>query len=292
MAEAKKNPKPIRTVKAYNNEKFLNSPPARILRVLSEMVEPNARFHKQKVWDTVVFFGSARIRSRREARRELKEIENRMAGYRTVPAKLKAARQTAQRHVLMSRYYEDAQQLAERLVYWFKELEKSGRRLMICTGGGPGIMEAANRGARKAGGKSVGLNISLPFEQEPNPYQTPELAFEFHYFFIRKFWFFYLAKALAVFPGGFGTLDEFFELLTIIQTGKAKKRMPVVLYGSDYWNNVINVNEMVKWGTISPADLKLFRVIDNVDEAFDYLRAEITRLHLRKKRQSVPAIRP
>jgi len=290
MPQSKKSRKPARPVKAYKNAEFLASPPARILRVLAEMVEPNARFHKYRVWDTVVFFGSARTLPRSVAQTKLKEIKQRMTGRKTVPTKLQSEFETARRDVIMSRYYEDAALLAERLARWFKEVEDAHRRFMICSGGGPGIMEAANRGARKAGAKSLGLNISLPFEQEPNPFQTPELSFEFHYFFIRKFWFFYLAKALVVFPGGFGTLDEFFELLTIIQTGKSKKRMPVVLYGSEYWNQVINIKEMVRWGTISPEDLRLFRVFDDVDKVFAYLQRELTRLYLRKKEPVRPGI--
>jgi uncharacterized protein (TIGR00730 family) len=176
----------------------------------------------------------------------------------------------------MARYYEDAVSLSAKLTRWFMSFDSDRQHFRICTGGGPGIMEAANRGAKKVGGQSVGLNISLPMEQEPNPFQSQELAFEFHYFFIRKFWFFYLAKALIVFPGGFGTLDEFFELLTIIQTGKSHKYMPVILYGSEYWDEVMNIEAMAKWGTISKSDLKLFKKFDDIDKAFDYLKAELT----------------
>ncbi len=277
MAPRKKNDDPANwLMKSYNNMEFLNSPSARILRVMAEMTEPADRFRKHRVWDTVVFFGSARTLPRRDARSNLAAVKKQIeaAGNSSRKLKLKLAR--AERDLIMSRYYEDAAKLAARLTTWFKTVEDSGRRFMICSGGGPGIMEAANRGAKKAKGKSVGLNISLPFEQAPNPYQTRDLSIEFHYFFIRKFWFFYLAKALVVFPGGFGTLDEFMELLTIIQTRKSNKYMPVVLYGSEYWNNVLNIDEMVKWGTISPEDVNLFRTIDDVDEAYDYLKAELT----------------
>ncbi|MBI3118174.1 MAG: TIGR00730 family Rossman fold protein, partial [Candidatus Hydrogenedentes bacterium] len=173
-----------------------------------------------------------------------------------------------------------AAQLAERLTTWSKALPKKKRHFIICSGGGPGIMEAANLGANRAGGLSVSLNISLPMEQVPNPFQTRELAFEFHYFFIRKFWFVYLAKALVVFPGGFGTFDELFEVLTLVQTKKARKPMPIVVYGREYWEEVVNLDALVRWGTISPEDLQLFRICDTVDEAYDYLTQELTRLYL------------
>jgi uncharacterized protein (TIGR00730 family) len=261
---------------AYNNPVFLQSPAARTLRVMAEMIEPADRFRKHGVWNTVVFFGSARTVSGREARTRLREAKAAVAGVKRVSPLLRQQLVQAQRDVVMSRYYDDAVKLAEKLTRWFLEIEEQSTKFMICTGGGPGIMEAANRGARKAKGRSVGLNIALPFEQAPNPFQSRELALEFHYFFIRKFWFFYLAKGLVVFPGGFGTLDEFFELLTIIQTEKSKKYMPVVLYGSEYWNRVINVDEMVRWGTISPQDTRLYRTMDSVDDAFEYLKSELT----------------
>lgn len=271
-------PQPLE--KAYDNKQFLNSPAARNLRVLSEMMEPADRFRRHRVWDTVVFFGSARTLPRRQARRNLQEIETDLKKQNRPSKKLLQAREIARRDVIMSRYYEDAAALAERLTRWFLEIE-DGRRFRVCTGGGPGIMEAANKGAKKAGGESVGLNISLAFEQTPNIYQTRELSFEFHYFFIRKFWFFYLAKALVVFPGGFGTLDEFFELLTIIQTGKSKKHMPVVLYGAEYWNDILNLDAMAHWGTISRSDLDLFRTFDDVDQAFDYLKKDLWQHYLK-----------
>ncbi len=275
MASKKKNNDDNWLTKSYNNYDFLNSPAARTIRVMSEMVEPADRFRKHKVWDTVVFFGSARTLPMRTARKNLRDIEHRIKTQSGNNHRLTGALRKASRDVTMARYYEDAVKLSEKLTHWFLELEDQNKHFTVCTGGGPGIMEAANRGAKKAGGKSVGLNIALPFEQAPNPYQTRELAIEFHYFFIRKFWFFYLAKALVVFPGGFGTLDEFFELLTIIQTEKSKKYMPVVLYGSEYWNDIINVEAMAKWGTISTADLKLFKTMDDVDEAYDYLKTEL-----------------
>ncbi len=277
-------------VKAYNNYEFLNSPPARVIRVLAEMVEPLDRFRRHNVWNTVVFFGSARAVPTAEARQRLKNIEAAVKNEKRPSATLRKELELARRGLVMARYYEDALRLAEKLTQWFKEIEEEkGKRFVICTGGGPGIMEAANRGAKKAGGKSVGLNISLPMEQLPNRYQTPELSFEFHYFFIRKFWFFYLGKALVVFPGGFGTLDELFELLTLIQTHKTNKPMPVVLYGSDYWKEVINIEKLVEWGTVSPEDLKLYRTFDEVDPAFEYLKEQLLRhyINVEYKKKSI-----
>ena len=270
-------------IKSYNNFEFLNSPPARIIRVMAEMIEPASRFQKHRVWDTVVFFGSARIISKSIARKNLKAIEKEIGAQKRLSAELEKRFDRAKRDLSLSRYYEDAVKLAEKLTHWFKEFEENNIRFHICTGGGPGIMEAANKGAKKAKGKSVGLNISLPFEQLPNAFQTRELSFEFHYFFIRKFWFFYLAKALVVFPGGFGTLDELFELLTIIQTGKTKKQMPVILYGSDYWNEVINLEAMAQWGTITESDLNSYETFNDVDSAFEYLKTELYALYIKNR---------
>ncbi|MBD3168038.1 MAG: lysine decarboxylase [candidate division Zixibacteria bacterium] len=270
-------------IKAYNNYEFLNSPPARIIRVLSEMIEPASRFQKHRVWDTVVFFGSARILPKKVAKKNLKAIEKEMGSKKRISSVLEKRYDRALRDVSLARYYEDASKLAQKLTQWFKEYEDKNIRFLVCTGGGPGIMEAANKGAKKAKGKSVGLNISLPFEQFPNPFQSRELSFEFHYFFIRKFWFFYLAKALVVFPGGFGTLDELFELMTIIQTGKTKKQMPVILYGSDYWNEIVDIEAMARWGTISESDLEMYKTFDDVDSAYDYLKDELYRLYIKDR---------
>jgi uncharacterized protein (TIGR00730 family) len=272
-------------LKAYDNYEFLHSPAAREIRVLTEMIEPASRFRKYNMWNTVVFFGSARTLPMKTARKNHTELEKKIKSKSRLTAKLKGERERAKRDIIMARYYEDAKDLSGKLTLWFNELREIKKNFLVCTGGGPGIMEAANRGAKMVKGESVGLNISLPFEQYPNPYQTKEFSFEFHYFFIRKFWFFYLAKALVVFPGGFGTLDEFFELLTIIQTKKTQKFMPVVLYGSEYWDRVFNIEEMAKWGTISPKDLKLFRKFDDVDSAFAFLKEEITTHHLVDKRK-------
>ena len=258
-----------RPVKAYKDEAFLNSPDARILRVLAEYLEPAARFRENRIRDTIVFFGSARIPSREQAQGELARAE---AGEGDV--------ERARMRVHMSRYYEETRELAKRLTKWSKSLEGTERRFVVCSGGGPGIMEAANRGASEARGENVGLNISLPFEQSDNPYITRRLSFEFHYFFMRKFWFSYLAKAMVVMPGGFGTFDEFMEVVTLVQTLKIKRKLPIVLYGTEYWEQIIDFDPMVRMGTISPEDVDLFFRTNSVDEAYDYLTQELRRLLL------------
>lgn len=253
------------SLKAYKNETFMNSPDARELRILSEYLEPNARLEDYDISDTIVFFGSARILPRDVAEKQLAAARDENTGI-----------EAAERKLMMSRFYEDARELARRMTEWSKELEDKTRRFLICTGGGPGIMEAANRGASEAGGINIGFNISLPFEQHFNPYITRELNFEFHYFFMRKFWFLYLAKAMVVFPGGFGTMDELFETLTLIQTKKSKKQLPIILYGKEFWGDVLNLDALVKYGTISAEDLKLFHVTDSVDEAFEHLVGQLS----------------
>jgi uncharacterized protein (TIGR00730 family) len=253
-----------RTPKAYHNESFLNSRSARPLRILAEYLEPESRFEHYRVEDTIVFMGSARIVSRAQAERELAAAQ---AGGGDVEG--------ARRRLELSRYYEAARELARRLTEWSKGLSAESRRFVVCTGGGPGIMEAANRGASEARGLNVGLTISIPREEFDNPYVTRELAFHFHYFFMRKFWFAYLAKAVIVFPGGFGTLDELFELLTLRQTGKLRKHLPIVLFGNEYWDEVIDFEALVRFGTISPEDVKLVFRTDSVDEAYTYLVGEL-----------------
>ncbi|MBL8861045.1 MAG: LOG family protein [Planctomycetes bacterium] len=260
-----------RAVKAYKNQEFLGSKDARPLRILSEYIEPESRFEELRVRDTIVFFGSARILSREEAERELAQAQ---AGGGDL--------KRAEMRLSMSRYYEDTRELAKRLTLWSKGLEGTDRRFVICSGGGPGIMEAANRGASEAKGENIGLNISLPFEQADNPYITKRLAFEFHYFFMRKYWFTYLSKAIVVMPGGFGTFDEFMEVVTLVQTFKIKKRLPIVLFGTEYWDKVLNLEPMVEYGTISPEDVNLFFRTDSVDEAFAYLVRELETHALKK----------
>lgn len=267
-------------VKAYNNPDFMNSSDARTIRVLCEFTEPGTRFRKKHIKDTIVFFGSARFLPFEDAEKRLAEARQAIKGKKRPSGKDRAAVDRAQWGLEGSRYYEDARDLARRMTQWSKSLKGTKRRFIVCSGGGPGIMEAANRGASDAGGLSMGLNISLPHEQYANPYITDGLGFEFHYFFIRKFWFFYLAKALVVFPGGFGTFDELFELLTIVQTSKTTKYMPIVLYGKEFWNDVVNFDAMLKWGVIDEDDMKLFKLVDSVDEAFAHLKGELTRLYL------------
>jgi uncharacterized protein (TIGR00730 family) len=253
------------SVKAYLDHDFLKSPDARALRVLSEYLEPEARFARFRVDDTIVFMGSARLLSREQAEHELKKAENGDGD----PTR-------ARMHLEMSQYYEAARELANRLTQWSKQLVDEERRFVVCTGGGPGIMEAANRGASEAKGVNVGLTISIPIEEFDNRYVTRELSFHFHYFFMRKFWFAYLAKAVIVFPGGFGTLDELFELLTLLQTRKIRKHLPVVLFGKKYWREVVDFDALIKYGCISPEDLGLFYPTDSVDEAYHFVVSQLT----------------
>ncbi len=252
-------------VRAYTNQAFLHSRNARILRILAEYLEPKSRFDRYAIDDTIVFMGSARTLSADAAAAALAEAERTGVGI-----------ETARAHVKMAQYYEAARELARRLTEWSKSLDDKDRRFVVCTGGGPGIMEGANRGASEARGVNVGLTISLPQEQASNPYITRELDIHFHYFFMRKFWFAYLAKAVVMFPGGFGTLDELFEILTLMQTSKIRKRMPVVLYGSEFWNRVVNFEALVEFGTIGAADLDIFHRSDSVDDAYDYIVRELS----------------
>lgn len=256
---------PPRSNKAYANPHFMGSSHARPLRILSEYLHPESRFEALKISDTIVFFGSSRLQSREVAEAALEAA--RATGGDTKAAGVQ---------VRMARYYEECRELARRLTEWSKALEEKKRRFVVCTGGGPGIMEAANRGASEARGLNIGLTISLPNEQCGNDYFTRHLGFEFHYFFMRKYWFVYLAKALVAFPGGFGTLDEVFEVLTLIQTGKLKKRLPIVLYGTEFWDAVLNLEALVEFGTISAADLELFHKTDSVDDAFRFITDELT----------------
>jgi len=261
----------------YHDLEFLDSTDARPIRILAEYLAPLRRFRQENIQDTVVFFGSARVHSRETAKRALSRLTSRK---RKQMADHAAALKRSRKAVEWSRYYEEARELAYKLTKWSLSLEESRKRFVVCSGGGPGIMEAANRGAYEAGGKSVGLNISLPFEQGANRYITKGLQLEFHYFFMRKFWFAYLAKALVIFPGGFGTLDEMFEILTLAQTRKLSKKMLVVLYGNEYWDAILNFKPLVEWGAIEPGDLKLLTRVNTPQEAFENLRDYLIKYHM------------
>ncbi|HUX43256.1 MAG TPA: TIGR00730 family Rossman fold protein [Terracidiphilus sp.] len=278
---------------AYENPRFLNSADGRLIRIVSEFMEPLARFRREGIQDTVVFFGSARFRSREEADHTLELLDNtgsiHLAPSEEQPAKAPEIaagtatdlqRKRAVSAVQMARYYEDARRLAHMLTDWAQNIPTQRHRFVVTSGGGPGIMEAANRGASEAGGKTIGMNIRLPFEQNPNPYITPALNFEFHYFFMRKLWFAYLAKGLVVFPGGFGTLDEMFEILTLAQTHKIAKKITVVIYGPEYWNRVFNLDVLVETGAISPKDIELFQFAETPEQAFEMLRKGLTENYL------------
>jgi len=263
---------------AYLNPDFLDSEEARPIRILSEYLEPLGRFKEQRIQDTVVFFGSARVDSRDRAERALQTLRAR--GVNEIDAQYEAELAKSRKALEWARYYEDARELARLFTAWTLSLQSDNHRFVVTSGGGPGIMEAANRGAREAGGKTIGLNIRLPFEQGANPYITEGLHFEFHYFFMRKFWFAYLSKALVVFPGGFGTLDELFEVLTLVQTDKLSKKIGVVLYGREYWEQVLNLKPMAEWGAIAQKDLELLHYADTPVDAFQHLRDHLIAHHL------------
>ncbi len=271
---------------AYYDKEFLETTDARPIRILAEYLDPRRRFRLANIQDTVVFFGSARVNSRQVAERALLRLTKRKSRSDDHKAAVKRSRKAVE----WSRYYEDARELARRLTEWSMSLDDTHRRFVVCSGGGPGIMEAANRGAYEAGGKSVGLNIRLPFEQGPNRYITKGLHFEFHYFFMRKFWFAYLAKALVIFPGGFGTLDEMFEILTLAQTRKLRKKLLVVLYGSEYWNEVFDLKPLVEWGAINERDLGLVSYVDTPTDAFEALKQHLLKYHMQPPQKKVPDI--
>src|SRR5918911_1246528 len=263
---------------AYLYPEFLESAEARPIRILSEYLEPLRRFTDQKIQDTVVFFGSARVNSRERAERALRQLRAR--GYQNADLKYQEELTKSRKAVEWARYYEEARELARMLTSWSLTLQSENHRFVVTSGGGPGIMEAANRGAREAGGKTIGLNIRLPFEQGANPYITDGLHFEFHYFFMRKFWFAYLAKALVIFPGGFGTCDELFEILTLVQTDKLSKKIGIILYGTDYWNQVLHFEPMAEWGAIANKDMELLQRADTPTDAFEMLRDHLVAYHL------------
>jgi uncharacterized protein (TIGR00730 family) len=261
-------------VKAYNNLKFLNSPDARTIRILSEYLEPFSRFHRHGVNSFIVFFGSARSGDLENTKREIVKT-----------ASLPEMEDSNWKKLRLAEYYEDAVLLAKKLTKWSMNRKTGKQSYVICSGGGPGMMEAANKGAHLASGKSVGLNISLPHEQVPNPYISEELQFDFHYFFIRKFWFAYFAKALVIFPGGFGTMDELMEVITLLQTEKIEKKLPVVIYGTEYWNEIIDFQALVRWGTIDESDMDLLYFSDSVDDAFNYLTHNLEKEKKNRKKK-------
>jgi uncharacterized protein (TIGR00730 family) len=264
---------------AYEDPEFMHSLGARPLRILAEYFDPLIRLRRANVGDTIVMFGSARIQSRGQAMAKLKQVQQRARGRKTPEWRMKV--RAARSIVEMSRYYEEARELSRRITEWSMTLGTRPKRFVICSGGGPGIMEAANRGAAEAGGSSVGLSIQLPHEQRPNSYISPDLNFCFHYFFMRKLWFAQMAKALIVFPGGFGTMDEFWEMLTLLQTGKLPKHNLVLIYGRKYWNEVLNWRAMVRWGTIDAEESNLLQFADTVDEAFTRVRERLEKYHMK-----------
>src|SRR5207237_6022424 len=265
---------------AYENQEFLSSAEGRALRILAEYSEPLSRFRHERIQDTVVFFGSARFASRSDAESALELLERPGAAQ---PAEFEHQLKRARAAVEMARYYEAARELANKLTKWSMELPYKRSRFVVTSGGGPGIMEAANRGAREAGGKTIGLYIRLSYEQFSNRYISPELNFEFHYFFMRKYWFAYLAKALVVFPGGFGTMDELFEILTLAQTQKLAKKILVLVYGKDYWSKVLNLRALADSGTIAEEDMGLFSFVDSPEEGFEVLKDGLTTHHLQQQ---------
>jgi uncharacterized protein (TIGR00730 family) len=298
------NPPPLNQAPlAYEDATFLDSSEGRPLRILAEYAEPMARFRAQRIEDTVVLFGSARIHSRESATTTLEAllhstspktvIPTEAAGEAegpafSAPAANAPALDAARTALDMSRFYEDARSLARLHAAWAHTLPGPRHRFVITSGGGPGIMEAANRGAWEAGAKTIGLNITLPFEQRPNPFITPELSFNFHYFFMRKFWFASLAKALVIFPGGFGTLDEAFEMLTLAQTGKLGKKITVILYGTTFWQSILNLDAMAAHGVIAPRDLDLFHFADTPEAAFAILQRDLLTHHLNPAPAAIP----
>jgi uncharacterized protein (TIGR00730 family) len=265
----------------HEDPKFLESTPARPLRILAEYINPLAQLKREGIGDTIVMFGSARIHSREDALARLQRLKKAKAGRGAeAKARHRQALTAAKNALEMSRYYEECRQLSHKITTWAMSLGPRPRRFVVCSGGGPGIMEAANRGAYEAGGKSIGLSIELPHEQFANPYISPELSFNFHYFFMRKLWFAQLAKALIVFPGGFGTMDELWEMMTLLQTGKLPKDNLILIYGKKYWDEVLNWKAMARWGTINEAEYKLLQFADNVDDAFDVIRSGLEKYHM------------
>src|ERR1700740_1735520 len=282
MSATPVKPKPQHAPKApHEDPVFLENTPARPLRIMAEYINPLAQLKREGIGDTIVIFGSARIHSREDALSRLSHLKKLKVG-KSAKAKEshREALRSAKSALEMSRYYEEARALSHKITTWAMSLGPRPRRFVICSGGGPGIMEAANRGAYEAGGKSIGLSIELPHEQFANPYISPELSFNFHYFFMRKLWFAQIAKALIVFPGGFGTLDELWEMMTLSQTGKMPKHTLILIYGRKYWKDVLNLKAMVRWGTIDQNEYNLLQYADTPDEAFDLIRAGLEKYHM------------
>jgi uncharacterized protein (TIGR00730 family) len=273
---------------AYLDKDFLDSDAARIIRILSEFVEPQDRFERAGVAHTIVVFGSARIRSPEVAERELREVEAEVRGASPVSDDLVQRAQAARERQEMAQYYQAAEELSYRLTKWSQETLPPERQFTISTGGGPGIMEAANRGADRAGGRSIGLNIDLAHEQEPNAYITGELMFQFRYFMMRKFWFSYLARCMVAFPGGFGTFDEVFEILTLMQAERLVAPKPVVLFGTDFWKRVVDFDALVRFGTIGKNDLEHIQFLDTVDDAFAYVTKSLEDVYLKGPPEKEP----
>ncbi len=255
--------------KAYDNSEFLHGPQARALRILAEYLEPQARIRQNRIRGTIVFFGSARAPRPEELDPEVARLKAEMVNGGS--GETEALQKQINRLERFARYYNDAVTLSGLLTKHYMKQSDGRDRLVVCSGAGPGIMEAANRGAMEAGGKTLGLGISLPFEQGHNKWTDPKLTFEFHYFFMRKYWFVYLARALVIFPGGFGTCDELFEVLTLLQTQKIRRKLPIVLYGSEFWSSVMNFEAMIDWGVISASDKSFYQVCNTPEEAFQYL---------------------
>jgi uncharacterized protein (TIGR00730 family) len=283
MSAAQLKLKPMHAPKVpHQDPAFLESTPARPIRILAEYFHPLVQLKKEGIGDTIVMFGSARIESRERALARLGRLKNKPAGKLAVPhrAKHRVTIRDAKSTLEMSRYYEEARELSHRITSWALTLGTHPRRFVICSGGGPGIMEAANRGALEAGGKSIGLSIELPNEQYANPYISPELSLNFHYFFMRKLWFAQIAKALIVFPGGFGTMDELWEMMTLLQTGKLPKNNLILIYGRKYWDEVLNFRAMARWGMINQDEYEMLQFADTVDEAFTRIRTGLEKYHM------------
>jgi uncharacterized protein (TIGR00730 family) len=278
-----KHLKPQHAPKApHENSEFMSSTPARPIRILAEYIHPLARLKKEGIGDTIVMFGSARIHSHEASLARYTRLKNEKTTRFSAEHKKEhqAALREAKSALEMSRYYEECRQLSHKITTWALSLGPRPRRFVVCSGGGPGIMEAANRGAYEAGGKSIGLSIELPHEQFANAYISPELSFNFHYFFMRKLWFAQIAKALIVFPGGFGTMDELWEMMTLSQTGKMPKHTLILIYGRKYWHDVLNLKAMVRWGTINQSEYDLLQFADTVDEAFEVIRSGLEKYHM------------